>query len=105
MEPLPAGSNAVGTRAVTSLANPILTGAWASLGPQPIADEKAMNGASVPVSDYGPAAGRVTSMVTNPNDPNVVYIGTAGGGGWKTTNGGASWSTTTDSQPSLAIGA
>ena len=79
-------------------------GSWASLGPQPIADEKVFNGPQ-PTSDYGPASGRVTSLATGPS-PSTVYAGTAGGGVWKSTNAGASWSiaASMDSGPSLAIG-
>ena len=79
-------------------------GSWASLGPQPIADEKVFNGPQ-PTSDYGPASGRVTSLATGPS-PSTIYAGTAGGGVWKSTNAGASWSiaASMDSGPSLAIG-
>ena len=33
-------------------------------------------------------AGRITDIEGNPRDSRVIYIGTAGGGVWKTTNGG-----------------
>lgn len=33
----------------------------------------------------------ISSMVVDPTDPNTVYVGTVGGGIWKTTNGGESW--------------
>ncbi len=38
----------------------------------------------------GPAAtgGRITAIVGNPDNPRVIYVGTAGGGVWKTVDGG-----------------
>ncbi len=35
----------------------------------------------------------------------MIYLGTAGGGVWKSTNDGANWTALTDNQPSLATGA
>jgi photosystem II stability/assembly factor-like uncharacterized protein len=53
-----------------------------------------------------PISGRVTAIALDPNDPdNTVYIGTAQGGLWKTTDGGSLWEPRTDFQFSLAIGA
>jgi len=43
--------------------------------------------------------------VISPADPNTIFVGTAGGGVWKSADGGTSWATTTDNQASLAIGA
>ncbi|NNM94682.1 MAG: glycosyl hydrolase [Bacteroidia bacterium] len=41
----------------------------------------------------GPAttSGRITSIAGNEQDPKIVFVGTAGGGVWKTTNAGASF--------------
>jgi outer membrane protein assembly factor BamB len=33
----------------------------------------------------------ISSMAVHPVDPNIVYIGTVGGGIWRTTNGGEHW--------------
>lgn len=40
--------------------------------------------------NIGPAttSGRITEIKGNPKDSRVIYVGTAGGGVWKTTNGG-----------------
>lgn len=38
-----------------------------------------------------PTSGRVTSIVADPTDENVIYVATAGGGAWKTKNGGLTW--------------
>jgi len=65
---------------------------WVSVGPD------ALLWGSIPY------AGRVTAIATHPTDPNTVYVGTAQGGVWKTTNGGADWMPLTDGQKSLAVG-
>lgn len=67
---------------------------WTSIGPKPT------DGGSTYVT-----AGRVNAIAIDPRDNNVVYIGTAEGGVWKTTDGGANWKPLTDDQPSLAMGA
>jgi autotransporter-associated beta strand protein len=62
---------------------------WFPLGPAPIND-----GTTPPNNDSAnnqSVSGRVTSVIADPRDPNVIYIGTAGGGAWKTTNGGLTW--------------
>jgi photosystem II stability/assembly factor-like uncharacterized protein len=50
--------------------------------------------------------GRVTAIVTDPSDPNsnTIYVGTALGGVWKTTDGGRNWFPTSDDTDSMAIG-
>ncbi|MFN5416159.1 MAG: WD40/YVTN/BNR-like repeat-containing protein, partial [Flavobacteriia bacterium] len=44
----------------------------------------------------GGGAGRVNFVRFDPNDPNVIYVGTPDGGLWKTTNGGTSWTVLTE---------
>jgi photosystem II stability/assembly factor-like uncharacterized protein len=55
----------------------------------------------------GPAAsgGRVSAVAGSANDPFLYYVGTAGGGVWKSINGGASWDPVFDKQGIAAIGA
>src|SRR3984893_252549 len=67
---------------------------WTFLGPAPLNS----------LNTGGTASGRVTSIAVDPTNSQIVYIGTAEGGIWKTTNGGATWATTSDQAPSLAIG-
>ncbi|HET9028971.1 MAG TPA: hypothetical protein VFN49_02250 [Candidatus Aquilonibacter sp.] len=57
--------------------------------------------------ETGPAiaGGRVTSVAGSAHDPNLYYLGAAGGGVWKSTNGGASWTPVFDKEDVSAIGA
>ncbi|MBI1737804.1 MAG: hypothetical protein HYR58_00975, partial [Acidobacteria bacterium] len=54
---------------------------------------------------FGAVSGRIGAIAVDPTDPNIVYLGGAQGGVWKTTDGGLNWTPLTDSQASLAIGA
>ena len=55
----------------------------------------------------GPAgmSGRVTSIDALISNPNIIYLGTASGGVWKTENSGAKWEPIFDDQAILNIGA
>src|SRR5450631_1365561 len=50
------------------------------------------------------SAGRATIIAVNPSNPNDVWLGTAGGGVWHSTNGGVNWLPMSDNEASLAIG-
>jgi photosystem II stability/assembly factor-like uncharacterized protein len=54
----------------------------------------------------GPAnmGGRVADVEGVPGDPNVVYVATASGGLWKTTNGGTTWKPIFERQGTISIG-
>src|SRR4051812_8685614 len=67
---------------------------FTSLGPSPLR----MTGCSGCFS-YGQTEGRVNDIAIDPVTTNVAYIGTVGGGVWKTTtccNGSTSWAPVTD---------
>src|SRR5262245_43564946 len=49
--------------------------------------------------------GRVNGVSGVPGQPNVFYMGSVGGGVWKTTNAGRTWLPIFDSQPIASIGA
>jgi photosystem II stability/assembly factor-like uncharacterized protein len=66
---------------------------WTSLGPAPV---NAFSGLS---------SGRISAIAADPYDANTLYVGTAGGGVWKTTSGGVHWTPLTDNQASLYMGA
>ncbi len=48
-------------------------------------------------------SGRTKTIVFNPNNPNTLYVATASGGLWKSTDGGATYTAISDTQPSLAF--
>lgn len=50
-------------------------------------------------------SGRATAIAIHPTDTNTVYVGTAGGGVWKTSDAGLHWRALTDRQMTLSIGA
>lgn len=56
--------------------------------------------------NIGPASmsGRITAIDAVVNDPNIIYIGAASGGVWKTESGGSDWTSIFDDQPILNIG-
>lgn len=68
---------------------------WVPLGPT-----------SVPTNGLSYASagiGRVNCVRFDPANVNNVWIGTPGGGLWKSTNGGTSWTTNTDAFTTLGI--
>jgi photosystem II stability/assembly factor-like uncharacterized protein len=65
---------------------------WAPIGPSPI-DQGAIS-----------ANGQVTAIAVNPNNPKIIYIGTAWGGVWLTRDGGNTWTPIFDRAPSLGVG-
>ncbi|MFO0043509.1 MAG: WD40/YVTN/BNR-like repeat-containing protein [Pseudomonadota bacterium] len=63
--------------------------------------------AGLDARSIGPAtmSGRVTAIEAVPDDPRVVYVGTAAGGVWKTTNAGITWTPVWEKEPVHSIGA
>ena len=51
----------------------------------------------------GNIGGRIRTILSDPDDPNIIWIGSVSGGIWKTTNGGSHWYKIDDFLPSLAI--
>lgn len=49
--------------------------------------------------------GRITTMAISQQNPNILYIGAADGGVFKSTNAGVNWIPLTDYQRSLSMGA
>jgi len=72
--------------------------AWTPIGPAPIPNGQTTG---VPMA----VSGRVTALAVHPNNANIVYVGTAQGGLYRTLNGGLTWTALMDSAKSLAIGA
>lgn len=74
---------------------------WKPLGPRPIF----RTNYRPTYLGRGPISGRVTSLANHPKDPDIAYLGSAGGGVWKTTDGGSRWTPLTDEESALNIGA
>ncbi|NJK78769.1 MAG: hypothetical protein HC914_02200 [Chloroflexaceae bacterium] len=79
---------------------------WEELGPAPI-DEGSLgyfidnNGGLGIWRDN--VSGRVKAIEFDPTNPNTVYVATATGGMWKSTDGGQSYTSLMDNVPELAI--
>ena len=58
------------------------------------------------VRSVGPAVmgGRIHDVEVDPRDPATIYLGTAAGGIWKTTNKGTTWTPIFDGQPDNTFG-
>ena len=53
----------------------------------------------------GGMSGRVTAIDAVNSNPDIMYVGTASGGLWKSTSGGVKWSPVFDNEVSASIGA
>ena len=73
---------------------------WTQLGPLGIADGQSVGGVARLI-----VTGRVTEVVPHPTNADIIYVASARGGIWKTTDGGDTWTAKSDNADSLAIGA
>ncbi len=71
------------------------SGNWVPLGPTLVPN----NGLSYPAAGIG----RVNCIRFDPQNPNIIWVGTPGGGLWKSGNGGTSWTSNTDQFTNLGI--
>lgn len=51
----------------------------------------------------GNIGGRTRSIIVHPDDPDTIWIGSAGGGVWRTDDGGQDWSPVNDKMANLAV--
>jgi hypothetical protein len=72
---------------------------WMEIGPNPIPNGQVGSGPQLAVS------GRTVAIAIHPTNPDIVYVGTAQGGLYRTLNGGTTWEPLLDNALSLAIGA
>jgi len=70
---------------------------WTPLGPAPLP-----NGQTTAVSMA--VSGRVTTIAVHPTNENIVYVGTAQGGVYRSLNGGTTWTALFDDALTLSIG-
>ncbi len=88
---VPAGGKGYSRSAASPLA--LDPAAFTPLGPQPLNNTQ---------MQYGAVSGRINTIAVDPVDPSVAYIGSDGGGVWKTssccsaTPGGTTWAVKTD---------
>ena len=75
-------------------ANRILDVNWVSLGPTPGY-----------YFNYGNISSRIVTGAYDPSNPNIIYIGPANGGVWKSVDAGVNWTPLTDNQASMSMGA
>jgi photosystem II stability/assembly factor-like uncharacterized protein len=63
--------------------------------------------AGMKARSIGPAgmSGRIASIEAVDSNPDIIYVGTATGGVWKSESGGITWTPIFDDQPVAAIGA
>jgi len=71
---------------------------WVNIGPTKA--NFARNGGTLNVTD----SGRIRTILTDPANPNTIYVAFSGGGLWKSTDGGAFWQAKTETLGSLSIG-
>src|SRR5688572_5649627 len=66
---------------------------WTQIGPAPI-----------PNGQGGAVSGRTTAVAVHPTNPDLVYVGAAQGGVYRSADGGLNWTPIFDNAMSLAIG-
>jgi hypothetical protein len=93
----PAFVGPTGPAALAPIIPASLLAPWIPLGPAPIP-----NGQTTGVTQA--VSGRVTVIAVHPANENIVYVGTAQGGLYRSLNGGATWTALTDNALSLVIG-
>ena len=69
---------------------------WTGIGP---------SGIDMLLNNWGIVSGRVRAVAVHPTDPDILYIGAASGGIWKTTDGGNTWLDIGAGLASLSFGA
>src|SRR3954447_9871104 len=86
-------------RLAPSSSIPLSATSWAPLGPAPINSGTAPGNLS--------SSGRTSAIAAHPTNPDILYVGAASGGVWKTTNATAAnptWMPVTDNQAVLTTG-
>lgn len=69
---------------------------WRSIGPKPTT--------SYFPSNWSLTSGRINTIAISPSDSNLILVGAAVGGIWRSTDGGASFTPVSDNQVDLAVG-
>ena len=69
---------------------------WQPIGPKPTS--------SYFPNNWSLTSGRINAIAVSPANPQLILIGAATGGVWRSTDGGANFTPTTDGQVDLAVG-
>ena len=73
----------------------VASGNWQPVGPYfPVTDASQLGIGGI---------GRINCLAQHPTDSNTLYIGTMGGGIWKTIDGGQSWVSLAENLPSMSF--
>lgn len=97
----PGGSGSSSGGSSSSPSAPAVGPTWTSVGPAPIPDGQT----NLIDATRNPVSGRVLTIAVHPTNANIVYVGTAQGGLYRTLNGGLTWTPLMDDALSLAVGA
>src|SRR6202171_4902807 len=89
--------------ACAAILGPLSISALAVPGDQPNPTDKFKN---LEFREIGPATmgGRIDDFAVVESNPDIIYVGTASGGVFKTTNAGTTWEPVFDDQPNSTIG-
>ncbi|HEY4818493.1 MAG TPA: hypothetical protein VIH67_13765, partial [Candidatus Acidoferrum sp.] len=81
----------------------LFTGTGARAAEQPNVTDKLKN---LELREIGPAVmgGRIDDFAVVESNPNIVFVGVASGGVWKTTNNGTTWAPVFDKEAVSTIG-
>lgn len=79
--------------------------AWSFIGPQPMLKNFPNFGGLFTGPPINTSAGRVAAVAADPKTANLVYVGAAGGGIWRSTDGGGTFKAVFNGEPTQAIGA
>jgi len=83
------------TKTQRTNSNGIQSIGWTALGPFTV---------PTPIdSNLSPGIGRANCIIEHPSDSNILFIGTACGGIWRSADGGQSWICSSDQLPSMSI--
>ncbi len=69
---------------------------WVELGPNTFQNN---------TGSWNPGIGRINDLVIDPNNGNVIYIGSPSGGLWRTPDLGQTWTPLTDHLPAIGVSA
>jgi photosystem II stability/assembly factor-like uncharacterized protein len=73
-----------------------LTAQWNSIGPTPTS--------TLVLNNWGVTSGRINAVAVSPANPDLILVGAATGGVWRSIDGGANFAPVSDNHIDLAVG-